>query len=306
MQLRTIGNRRARDERRSGVTKTRPFILLALPLLAVATLAACGSDSDGASNSDATPDSTPTDSAPTDSMEASVPATNADSSGLDGQSFVSTEVEGYTLVPDSTITISFQDGSVSVNAGCNTMFGGYTVTGDVLSTPTMAMTQMACDPALMEQDTWISALMSSDPTFTLDGDTLTITGSDAQVVTFAAVADRSLEGVRWVVDGLLANEGVSTVPIGAEASITITDGTAAVEAGCNTGSAPVTITDTTITFGPLMLTRMACPEPQTTLENAVVAVLDGEVAYAIDGDSLQLRKAAESGEIGLNLTAEAA
>ena len=156
----------------------------------------------------------------------------------------------------------------------------------------------------MQQDTWISALVSSDPTFTLAGDTLTITGSDAQVVTLVAVADEPLEAVRWVVDGLLANEGVSTVPIGAEASITITDGTAAVEAGCNTGSASVTITDATITFGPLMLTRMACPEPQTTLENAVVAVLEGDVAYTIDGDTLRLRRTTEAGEIGLNLSAD--
>ena len=151
----------------------------------------------------------------------------------------------------------------------------------MLSVPTLAMTEMACDPALMEQDTWISALISSDPTFTVDGDTLTITGSDAQVVTLldteVAEPDQPLEGTRWVVDGLLANQGVSTVPIGAEASITINDGTAAVEAGCNTGSAPVTITDTTITFGPLMLTRMACPQPQMDLEQAVVAVLSGEV-----------------------------
>ena len=291
------------------MTKSRPLILLALPLLAAASLAACGSDSDGSSDSpapsaSAPADSTPTGSAPTNSTEADVPTSGSDSTGLDGQSFVSTAVEGYDLVPDSAITISFQDGSLSINAGCNTMFGGYSVDGDVISAPTLAMTQMACDEALMQQDTWISALMSSDPTFALDGDTLTITGSDAQVVTLVAVADQSLEGVRWVVDGLLANEGVSTVPIGAEASITITDGTAAVEAGCNTGSAPVTITETTITFGPLMLTRMACPEPQTTLENAVVAVLDGEVTYTIDGDTLQLRKAADAGEIGLNLRAD--
>jgi heat shock protein HslJ len=123
-------------------------------------------------------------------------------------------------------------------------------------------------------------------------------------VTLVEEADQPLEGTRWVVDGLLANEGVSTIPVGAEASITITDGTAAVEAGCNTGSAPVEITDTTITFGPLVLTRMACPEPQTTLENAVIAVLDGEVSYAIDASTLQLRKTTDSGEIGLNLAAE--
>jgi heat shock protein HslJ len=285
------------------VTKSKPLLLLALPLLAASALAACGSDSDSSSGSPSSTDvPVSTDPTPNDSVEASVPASDSDS--LNGRSFVSTQVDGHDLVPDSVIRISFDDGSVSVNAGCNTMFGSYTAEGDVLIAPNLAMTMMACDPALMTQDTWVSALISSNPTFSVEGDTLTITGPDAQVVTLVEEADQPLEGVRWVVDGLLANEGVSTVPIGADASITITDGTAAVEAGCNTGSATVTTTDTTITFGPLMLTRMACPEPQTTLENAVVAVLDGEVAYTIDGDSLQLRRTADSGEIGLNLTAE--
>ncbi len=290
------------------MTKSKPLLLLALPLLAATALAACGSDSDSTSDNSSSADA-PVASAltPTNSVEATVPASGSGSpsDSLDGRSFVSAQVDGYDLVPDSFITISFDDGSVSVNAGCNTMFGAYTTDGDVLSAPALAMTMMACEPALMTQDTWISALISSDPTFTIEGDTLTITGSDAQVITLVEEADQPLEGIRWVVDGLVATEAVSTVPVGAEASITITDGTAAVEAGCNTGSAPVTITDTTITFGPLMLTRMACPEPQTTLENAVVAVLDGEVAYTIEGDKLQLRKSGDAGEIGLNLAGQA-
>jgi heat shock protein HslJ len=285
------------------VTKFKPLILLAVPLLAACALAACGSDSDSSGDAaSSTGEPVSSDPTPTDPVEETVAASNADS--LDGRSFVSTEVDGHDLVPGSVIRVSFDDGSVSVNAGCNTMFGAYTIDGDVLSAPSLAMTMMACDQALMTQDTWVSALISSDPTLTAEGDTLTITGSDAQVVTLVEEADQPLEGMRWVVDGLLANEGVSTVPVGAEASITITDGTAAVEAGCNTGSAPVEITDTTITFGPLMLTRMACPEPQTTLENAVIAVLDGEVSYTIDASTLQLRKTTENGEIGLNLTAE--
>jgi heat shock protein HslJ len=279
------------------VTKTHPLLLLALPLVAAAALAACGSDADGSSTSDSP---TPT----TDQTEADVPATGSDD--LDGRSFVSTQVDGHELVPDSVVRLTFEDGSLSINAGCNTMFGAYTVDGDVLSVPMMAMTEMACDPALMEQDTWISGLISNGPTVTVDGDTLTIAGPDAQVLTFqdteVAEPDQPLEGTRWVVDGLLANEGVSTVPIGAEASITITDGTAAVEAGCNTGSATVTVTDSTITFGPLMLTRMACPQPQMDLENAVVAVLTGDVAYMIDSSTLQLRRTTDAGEIGLNLT----
>ena len=41
----------------------------------------------------------------------------------------------------------------------------------------------------------------------------------------------------------------------------------------------------------------------TELENAVVAVLSGEVSYTIASDTLQLRTTTDSGEIGLNLTA---
>jgi heat shock protein HslJ len=269
------------------------LIRLAVPLVALSVFGACGSDTTFSDTS----------TQPADS-EASVPASDLD---LDGRTFVSTEVDGHDLVVDSQIRLSFQEGSVSINAGCNTLVGGYTIEGETLQVPVLAMTQMACDPALMDQDTWLSETFSGSPTLALEGDDMTVTAADGSTITFldaeVAEPDQPLEGTRWVVSGLLANEGISTVPIGAEASITITDGTAAVEAGCNTGSAPVTITDTTITFGPMILTRMACPQPQMDLENAVVAVLDGEVTYTIDSSTLQLRKAADSGEIGLDLTA---
>ncbi len=281
----------------------RSVLLLAVPLVAVSVLGACGSDT--ASSDTATSD---TGTQPTE-QEASVPASDLD---LDGRTFVSTEVAGHELVADSEIRLTFQNASVSINGGCNTLVGGYTIEGDTLQIPVMAMTQMACDPALMDQDAWLSETFSGSPTLAVDGDNLTVTAADGSAITFldAAIAEpaQPLEGTRWVVDGLLANQGISTVPLGAEATITITDGTAAVEAGCNTGSAPVEITDTTITFGPLTLTRMACGPEQTELENAVVAVLSGEVAYTIESDTLQLRTTpinsnGDAGEIGLNLVA---
>ena len=132
--------------------------------------------------------------------------------------------------------------------------------------------------------------------------------ADGSTITFldAAVAepDQPLEGTRWVVDGLLANEGISTVPIGAEASITITDGTAAVEAGCNTGSAGVEITDTTITFGPLTLTRMACgPRADRTRERGGRgAHRRGDLHDRLATRSKLRTTRRDAGEIGLNLT----
>ena len=48
---------------------------------------------------------------------------------------------------------------------------------------------------------------------------------------------------------------------------------------------------------------MACGPEQTELENAVVSVLAGEVAYTIESDTLELRTTTDAGEIGLNLVA---
>jgi heat shock protein HslJ len=267
----------------------RALTLLVVPLAAITMLAACGSD--GSS------------SATTNPTETTVPASTADLSTLDGRVFVSTEVVGYDLVKGTKIKLAFSKGTLAASGGCNAMSGPYTIKGDTLIAPTMASTMMACDQALMDQDTWLSGVLSGKPTLALEGDTLTITGSGS-TITLVEQAATPLEGTRWEVTGLVANQAISTIPIGTQASLTITDGTAAVETGCNTGSAKVTITDTTITFGPLALTRKACPQPETDLENAVVATLTGDVTYKIRDDKLSLRTTGADGkEIGLELQA---
>ena len=52
----------------------------------------------------------------------------------------------------------------------------------MLVVPPMAQTMMACDPpALMDQDTWLSALLTSRPTVSVAGGTLTLTAPGATV-----------------------------------------------------------------------------------------------------------------------------
>ena len=45
------------------------------------------------------------------------------SADLEGRTFTATEVRGHDLVEGSAITLAFEDGQVSANAGCNTIFG---------------------------------------------------------------------------------------------------------------------------------------------------------------------------------------
>ncbi|MGB9345815.1 MAG: META domain-containing protein [Ilumatobacteraceae bacterium] len=256
-----------------------PRTALALLTVSAIALAACGSDDDTASGSAPTADD------------------------LAGQAFESTSVEGYDLVEGSTIELGFETDALGARAGCNSLSGGYTISDGTLEVGAMASTMMACEDALMAQDQWLSEFLTSSPEITLDGGTLTLTGSDA-TMTLGVIAPTELEGTTWIVSGTVANEAVTVSLVDSEASMSITDGQAQVDTGCNTGSSTVEVTDTTITFGPLALTRMACDEELTRLEASVVLALDGEVTYEISGDTLTIRKDTPDGVVGLDFTAE--
>jgi heat shock protein HslJ len=210
---------------------------------------------------------------------------------VDGREFVSTEVEGHQLVEGSTIRLTFQDGNVSANAGCNTMSGGYTFEGDVLRVELLATTEMACPDPLMDQDAFVSGLLTSGPTVTVDGDTLTLTSGEETITMLdreVAEPDLPLEGTSWVLDGIVANEAISSVPVGVEASLLIEDGQASIATGCNNGSTSVEVTDQTLTFGPIATTMMLCEDDANQTQDAVLATLDGEVDYAIESDRLSI------------------
>ncbi|WP_243058074.1 META domain-containing protein [Nocardioides sp. SR21] len=127
----------------------------------VLTLAACGSDSDSGSDTAEEPQQ----------LE------------LDGTTFTSTEVTGHELVPDTTISLAFEEGNLSANAGCNTMSAEYEVTdGNVAWSGPAASTMMACSDELTEQDQWLTELLTEGVDAKQDGDTLTLTDVDLEIV----------------------------------------------------------------------------------------------------------------------------
>jgi len=266
---------------------------LLLPLLAASALAlsACGSDSSSTDTS----------------TSASTADSSDDSPDLDGRECVSTGVKGQTLVEGTKIRLEFMDGAISANAGCNSMGGDYVLEGQTLAVGPMFSTEMGCEQALMDQDIWLAEFLTSSPTVALDGDVLTLDGDGTTIEMLdreSADPDRPIEGTLWVVDGLVTDDAVSSVPGDATASITIIDGEAMVETGCNNAGGSVEVAETTLTFGPMMMTLMACPPAETELERAVLAVLDGVVDYEIEADRLTLRRDTPDGVLGLDLTAD--
>lgn len=142
------------------VTTTRVLgRALAVGALAALTLTGCGNDSESGEGAAGEP------------------------LDLDGKTFTATEVTGWVPVTGTTIQLTFEDGRVAGQAGCNTLTGGATWTDQalVLEGP-MASTMMACERGLEAQDQWLVELLESDPRLSLDGETLVV-GTDSNGMT---------------------------------------------------------------------------------------------------------------------------
>lgn len=271
-----------------------PRRAIAVALGAALALAACGADETPAPVTD--PEPPPTTMAPPDDPDdTGTVDTDALIADLDGREFVSTAIEGFQggdEIADVPVRISFDGASLSMNAGCNTMFGGFGFTEGRLTVDALASTEMACDPTLMARDRWLADVVSLGANVDLDGDVLVLSGVAGSRIEFldrvVAEPDLPLEDVRWVLDGIRDHDAVSSIPEGVIASITFTEGRALVEAGCNRGSAEVEIGPDTITFSPLGLTKMMCEPAAMEVEAAITAVLDGQVSYTITSDRLTI------------------
>jgi heat shock protein HslJ len=223
-------------------------------------------------------------------------AGDASSADLAGRTFLSTDASTFDIVDGTVISMSFEADTLGVQAGCNNIAGGYTIADGVLQADNLLTTEMACDDALMDQDQRVVELLTSDPAIAVDGTTLTIGSGDISLV-LEEQQPAELEGTTWNVTGVVANDGVSSVPAGA--TVTFADGEVQFTSGCNTGFGPAVVEGDTIEFGALGLTKMACEDDVMALESAMTTVMAGTVTVEIEGDTLRLT----NGDNGLVLTA---
>lgn len=285
------------------------FGLLGAGVLLVG-MTACGSSGTAGSGGST---SASTSASPSSSASASASGSGRTTRGeLDGQSFVATQVTGsHTQVPGATITLAFEGGSLSANAGCNSMAGRYTLAGGKLTAPQLASTMMACDQALMDQDAWLAQFLASGPTYTLAGDTLTLTnGTDTIVLGPAPSGADVLESTGWKVTDTvtITNQANTTAAVDSSlnAWMRFKGDEVAFNNSCNLGGGPVQIGDDTLTFGALRTTLIACEAPSGTLEGFMSQVLQGETTYSIStGHGMKyLRIMSTDGTKGLGLLAD--
>jgi heat shock protein HslJ len=260
---------------------------LALATAAV-VLVACGSSDGGAGHR-------PTS---TTSAATTTPVGGLTRAVLAGRRFVSQQVTGHDLVAGTAIRLDFTADQLGASAGCNSLNGPYAVAGGKLRwTGSVSTTEIGCDAEREAQDRWLTDLLTTGAQAVLEGDDLVLRAGTTTVTLVderVADPDRPLVGTAWELETIVDGDTASSVPAGvATPTLELTDdGRAAVFTGCNRGTATVTLAadGARATIGPLALTRMSCGDDASTVEAAVVGVLDGEVEVAIDGATLTITR----------------
>jgi len=221
------------------------------------------------------------------------------SSGGDfvGQTYQAVEVtrDGTVqpVVQGTSLSLTFDSGGISASAGCNSMVSGGGVRDGVLQADTLASTEMACDPAIMEQEQWWAQFLTSGPTVDVGEQALTLTsGSDTVHMTSEPiVAGLPLSGTTWTLDTIIDQGSASNIPTGVGTSTaTFTEQSMTVlVADCRNTQVTVSLSQTAAAFDAAPFASSACTGEAAGVDSAVMTVYGtGRVDYQIDGERLTI------------------
>ena len=109
--------------------------------------------------------------------------TTSEPGGLVGRTFVSTaDWSGEGSPFSSPVTVTFKDdGGMTWRAQCNTAAANVEITSDRLDVGQIAATEMGCAAPAMKQDDELSAFFAADPSWSLDGDRLTLSSEQGSI-----------------------------------------------------------------------------------------------------------------------------
>jgi len=235
---------------------------------------------------------------------------------LDGKEFIATEIvqdgSAKDVVTDTTVSIRFNsNGSISASTGCNSLFGDYTIKNNVLSVFDIGSTLMGCDSERSEQEQLVQNLLTSSPEVLFDEDTITLVatladGSELKVTLLdkeVATPDLALSQGTWKVNAIIVDSTHMGSDWGNPATFTFNDdGTFTLFTGCKPGKGNYAVEENEITFPDYSVTEIACENFDTSLETAVLNMLNSKsaITFDIDADRLTLM----AGDNGLSLKAQ--
>lgn len=218
-------------------------------------------------------------------------AAQEEGTALDSTHWQLVSLDGADLAAGTAITLSFgPDGSAGGSGGCNTYGGSYTLDADGrIAFTGVFSTMMACDPAIMDQETAYFAALQSASAYQLVAGQLVITYGDGQKLVFDPAL--TLPGTQW----RLVTLNGADLAAGSEITLAFdAQGTAAGTAGCNLYTGPYTAEGQNLTFGKLVSTMKACAPALMEQETAYLKALDAASTYALESSTLTISDAAGS------------
>ncbi|MGZ9931859.1 META domain-containing protein [Streptomyces sp. NC-S4] len=214
---------------------------------------------------------------------------------------------GRTLHAPESAHLDIGRDQVKGNYGCNGFTAAAAFDGSSAVTVTPgASTTMAC--ADMEFETAFAKLFRGRLAIDRGPDRLTLKTADGSTIAMTsapAVTDAPLTTTEWTVESLLSSGTAASLPTEAagKARFTIApDFTVSGILGCNRFSAKATVEGSTITFGPLTSTKMACEGAVGEVERTLTELFgSGPLTAKTEGRTLTL-----TAPDGKGLTAKAA
>ncbi|MEM8707803.1 MAG: META domain-containing protein [Actinomycetota bacterium] len=223
--------------------------------------------------------------------------TNGGAPSVDGREFWSTAAS-VDLVDGTRIQLRFDETGLGASAGCNQLGGDYRIDGDRLIVGDMFMTEMGCEPGLHAQDDLVVRLLTGEPTITLDGDTLTITGADATVTLVdreVADPDLALEGTVWEVSGFFDEVAAWSHAVEVASTLTFTGGTLELSDDCGDTTMPAVADGERLSVTPPDTWPACFAEPPEATRDLRRVLEAGDLTATIEGRQLRLTTASDLG-----------
>jgi heat shock protein HslJ len=211
-------------------------------------------------------------------------------------SYADEEGETVKVLPGTEVTAQFNDGTVGGTAGCNNYFAAYELDGNQLTVGVGGTTMMACEEAVMVQESAYMSNLAASAAFLITGTQLQIAGADGRtLLTYEVSQPIALSDTLWLLT--MYNNGeealVSTLAGTEITAIFGEDGSLYGSAGCNSYNAEYTVDVGAMTISAPATTRMMCGMPDGVMdqEAAYLAALPLAASYSILGNELDIADA---------------
>ena len=232
-------------------------------------------------------------------------------SGLGGTSWLLVKFQGgdgTTLTPDdkAKYAIAFAaDGQVSARIDCNAGRATWKSSGpNQVQLGPLALTRAMCPPGslhdrIVEHWDFIRSYVIKDGHLFLslmaDGgiyefEPVTVSGATTPG---AASGSNTLEGPVWRLTKLRGQGDQAIAALKTAPTLQFKAGRVEGFAGCNRLAGSYTIDGERLTFGSLLGTLMACPEPAMSIETAFKKALSGTLRWRVGADGLSLFAASD-------------